>query len=76
MNHPLIAMIGSTELLIILAIAVVLFGAGKIADVGKHLGAGMRNFKNELGGSEPGKLPDDASATMPTPRDVTDEHRA
>ena len=37
--------IGITELLIVLAIALLLFGPGKLADFGKGLGEGIRNFK-------------------------------
>lgn len=67
--------IGSTELLIILAIAVVLFGAGKLADVGKHLGAGIRNFKSEVGADDPAKLPPPDPGSVSVPRDVTEEQR-
>jgi sec-independent protein translocase protein TatA len=40
--------IGFSEILIIALVAVVLFGAGKIADVGKGLGQGIKNFKQGL----------------------------
>jgi sec-independent protein translocase protein TatA len=36
------------ELLIILGIAVLLFGGRKIPEVAKGLGEGIRNFKNAL----------------------------
>ena len=39
---------GLTEILIILAIALLLFGAGRLADIGKGLGEGIRNFKKGL----------------------------
>lgn len=39
-----------TELLVILAIILVLFGASKIPALGKGLGEGIRNFKKGLGG--------------------------
>ena len=38
------------ELLIILAIIFVLFGASRIPEAGKALGAGIRNFKKALSG--------------------------
>lgn len=44
--------IGTTELLIILAIVLVLFGAGRIPEVGLALGKGIRNFKKALKGEE------------------------
>jgi sec-independent protein translocase protein TatA len=37
--------IGATELLIIAGIALLLFGAGRLADIGKGLGQGIKNFK-------------------------------
>ncbi|MBW2528462.1 MAG: twin-arginine translocase TatA/TatE family subunit [Deltaproteobacteria bacterium] len=36
------------QILIIIGIALLLFGAGRIADVGKGLGEGIRNFKKGL----------------------------
>jgi sec-independent protein translocase protein TatA len=38
------------ELLIILAIVLLLFGASKLPETGKALGAGIRNFKKALSG--------------------------
>ncbi|HZO54371.1 MAG: twin-arginine translocase TatA/TatE family subunit [Acidobacteria bacterium] len=40
--------IGVPELIIILGIAVLLFGGRKIPEVAKGLGEGIRNFKNAL----------------------------
>lgn len=39
---------GGTELLIILAIVVLLFGAKKIPDLAKGLGRGIKDFKAEM----------------------------
>ena len=44
--------IGPMELVIILAIAVLIFGGKKIPEVAKGLGEGIRNFKNSLKGDE------------------------
>lgn len=44
--------IGPMELLIILGIAVLLFGGKKIPEVAKGLGEGIKNFKNALKGEE------------------------
>ena len=40
--------VGPFELLIIGLIALLLFGAGRIADIGKGLGQGISNFKKGL----------------------------
>lgn len=40
--------IGPGELVIIALIALLLFGAGRIADIGKGLGQGIKNFKKGL----------------------------
>ncbi len=40
--------LGAPELLIILAIVVVLFGATRIGDIGKGIGRGIREFRREV----------------------------
>ena len=40
--------IGGLEILIILGVVLLLFGAGRIADIGKGLGEGIRNFKKGI----------------------------
>jgi sec-independent protein translocase protein TatA len=51
--------IGLPELLIILLILVVLFGATKIPQLGRGLGEGIRNFRKGLrGGDDNGADPD------------------
>ncbi len=40
--------LGAPEIIVIALIALLLFGAGRIADVGKGLGQGIRNFKQGL----------------------------
>lgn len=44
--------IGLPELLVILVVAVLLFGGKKIPEVAKGLGEGIRNFKSALKGDE------------------------
>lgn len=55
---------GFSEILIILVIALLLFGAGRISDIGKGLGEGIKNFKKGLKEDEditPKELPKKAS---------------
>ena len=40
--------IGTTELLVILLIALVLFGGSRVAGLGKALGTSLREFRAEL----------------------------
>jgi sec-independent protein translocase protein TatA len=40
--------VGPTELLIILLIAVILFGGRRLGELGKGLGEGIRNFRKGL----------------------------
>jgi sec-independent protein translocase protein TatA len=40
--------IGWMELVIVLAIALLIFGPGKLAEIGKGLGEGIRGFKSSL----------------------------
>lgn len=49
--------IGLPELLIVLAVALLIFGPSKLADLGKGIGEGIRNFKSSLkdGEQEPEK---------------------
>ena len=49
--------IGLPELLVILVVALLLFGGKKIPEVAKGLGEGIRNFKSSLKGEE--EHPDD-----------------
>lgn len=40
--------IGAPELLVIALLAMLLFGAGRIADIGKGMGQAIKNFKSGL----------------------------
>ena len=61
---------GGTELLIILAIVVLLFGAKKIPDLAKGLGKGIKNFKSEM------KEVDEVIETASTEAPCTDKNKA
>jgi sec-independent protein translocase protein TatA len=51
--------LGMPELLVVLAVAVLLFGGKKIPEVAKGLGEGIRNFKKAL------NPPDDENKPKP-----------
>jgi sec-independent protein translocase protein TatA len=40
--------IGLPEILIILAIALLIFGPGRLAELGKSMGEGIKNFKSAV----------------------------
>ena len=44
--------LGTTELIIILILVLVIFGAGKLPSVGGALGKGLRNFKDGIKDAE------------------------
>jgi sec-independent protein translocase protein TatA len=44
--------IGPTELLLILLIVIIIFGARKLPDLGKSLGEGIKNFRKSMSGKD------------------------
>jgi sec-independent protein translocase protein TatA len=60
-----------THLVALLLIALLLFGAKRLPEIGRSLGNGMREFKDSVSDSEkPGELP----APLETSVEVADEH--
>jgi sec-independent protein translocase protein TatA len=55
--------LGMGELIIILLIVVVLFGANRLPQLGKGLGEGIRSFKKSFGGED-----DEKPTNAGTPR--------
>jgi len=47
--------LGLPELLLIFLIVLIVFGAGKLPQLGKGIGEGIRNFRSSLKGDEPPK---------------------
>lgn len=47
--------LGVPELIILFAIALLIFGAGKLPQLGKGLGEGIRNFKSAVKEGETGE---------------------
>ncbi|HUO30354.1 MAG TPA: twin-arginine translocase TatA/TatE family subunit [Bryobacteraceae bacterium] len=50
MMYAFIGSFGTQEMLLVLVVALLLFGGKKIPEVAKGLGAGIRNFKDALKG--------------------------
>ena len=53
--------IGTTEILLLLLVALLLFGAKRLPEIGKSLGRGMREFKDSV----TGKDKDEPAAELP-----------
>ena len=47
--------LGTMEILLIVVLALVIFGGGKLAGVGKALGQSIKEFKNEVKDDSPSK---------------------
>ena len=47
--------LGTTEIILIIVLALVLFGGGKLAGVGKALGKSIKDFKSEVKDDGDGK---------------------
>jgi sec-independent protein translocase protein TatA len=47
--------LGVQELLLILVLVIIIFGASKLPQLGKGLGEGIRNFKNSIRSDSPEK---------------------
>lgn len=69
--------IGMPELIIILVIVLIIFGAGKLPDIGAGMGKAIQNFKGATADSEkkvPEKIEEqkDASNSDSAPHDKTE----
>jgi sec-independent protein translocase protein TatA len=60
---------GATELLLILAVILVIFGGRKLPEVGAALGKGIRNFRKAIQGR------DEIDVTPRDPRDDEDKDK-
>jgi len=61
--------LGVGELLVILVIVLIIFGAGKLPEIGDSLGRGVRNFRKAI------KAPDEIDIT-PDKKDEPPENQA
>ncbi len=68
---------GPTELLIILGIALLLFGGSRLAGLGKGVGRSIKEFKQEVKSVDDGKNPEvvDAEIVQPDARNETEQER-
>lgn len=64
--------LGTQELLILLAIVLVIFGASRLPRLGRGLGEGIRNFRRGLQGGDQGDRADEASSAEAPPRNKHD----
>ncbi len=58
--------IGAPELLLILLIVIIIFGAKKLPDLGRSIGEGIKNFKDSMNEGKEGKK-DDTPKSSPPP---------
>ena len=65
--------VGWQEMILILVVLLLLFGAKRLPEMGRSLGRGMREFKDAVtGNEEPQKAPDQLNAAgTPTPAPPT-----
>ncbi len=57
--------IGLTEILIVLVVALLVFGPKRLPEMGRSLGKGMREFKDSLTGKD-----EDERAELPRPAEA------
>jgi len=61
----LLGPVGPTELILIILIIVIIFGARKLPELGKSLGEGIKNFRKSISSKEKGPPPDEADKPEP-----------
>ncbi len=66
----LLGPVGPMELLIILAIVILIFGANRLSGLGKGLGQAIRGFKEEVRIDEKTQSSEASSTPPPTSRSV------
>ncbi len=54
MNHLLLGIggLGTWELILILVVVLIVFGVGRLPEIGSGLGKGIRNFKKSIHGDD------------------------
>lgn len=54
--------VGPWEIILLLLLALLLFGAKRLPEIGRSMGRGMREFKESISGKD---VPDDEPAELP-----------
>jgi sec-independent protein translocase protein TatA len=60
-----------THIIILLGIALLLFGGKRLPEIGRSLGSGMREFKDSVTGNTPEPTPELPPAEKPADPDIT-----
>jgi sec-independent protein translocase protein TatA len=72
--------IGPAEIVLLLLVALLLFGSKKLPEIGRSIGDGMREFKNSVTGEVNGERPSTSEAPLelppPAPEPADSEARA
>jgi len=59
--------IGPWEIILLLLLALLLFGAKRLPEIGRSLGSGMREFKDSVSGAtKPDPTPQELPTAVPT----------
>lgn len=58
--------VGPTELLLIVLIIIIIFGARKLPELGKSLGEGIKNFRKSIGGKDKETKPEEKDNQPPS----------
>jgi sec-independent protein translocase protein TatA len=65
--------VGPWEIILLLLLALLLFGAKRLPEIGRSMGRGMREFKDSVSGKdrddEPAELPMQTTDTTVSPRE-------
>ena len=59
--------VGPMEILVVLIIALIVFGPKKLPELGNSLGKGIREFKGSISGEEKPQVAEQAAPTEKTP---------
>jgi sec-independent protein translocase protein TatA len=65
--------IGAPEIILLLLVALLLFGAKRLPEIGRSLGSGMREFKDSVTGNSPAEPTQTVQTTQlpPAPPETT-----